>query len=128
MEEISMGVSWLAVIAGAVVAFLAGWLWYSPMLFGRTWASGHGIELGTAQSMPFGAMAAQFVGLLLLAWFVGVALSGGGLLVLVLAFAAFCVLAASGGMFTKKPGAVIAIEAGYWIVAAIIMYVAHAIF
>ena len=45
MGEITMGVSWLGVIAGAIVAFLAGWLWFSPMLFGKTWAAGHGVDL-----------------------------------------------------------------------------------
>lgn len=128
MGEITMGISWIGVVAGAIVAFLAGWLWYSPMLFGKGWAAGHGIQLGTAQSMPFGAMAAQVAGLFLLSWFVGVTAAAGHLSTLVLAVAAFCVLQASGSMFTKKPGIVIVTEAGYWIVAAIIMVIAQAIF
>ena len=32
MEEITSNVAWLAVIVGAVLSFLVGWLWYSPML------------------------------------------------------------------------------------------------
>jgi hypothetical protein len=128
MGEITMGVNWLAVIVGAVAAFLAGWLWYSPMLFGKTWAEGHGVELGSAQSMPVGAMVTQLVGLFLLSWFVGVTAVGSNLLTFILAVLAFCVLAASGGMFTKKSGAVIGIDVGYWIVAAIIMFIAQAIF
>lgn len=128
MGEITMGVSWLAVIVGAVVAFLAGWLWYSPILFGKTWAAGHGVELGTAQTMPFGAMATQVIGLFLLSWFVGVTAVDSELLTFILALLAFCVLAASGGMFTKKSGAVIGIDVGYWVVAAVIMFIAQAIF
>ena len=34
MGEITSGVNWLAVTVGAVAAFLLGWLWYSPKLFG----------------------------------------------------------------------------------------------
>ena len=128
MGEITMGVSWLGVIAGAIVAFLAGWLWFSPMLFGKTWAAGHGVELGTAQSMPVGAMVTQAIGLLLLSWFVGVMAAGGHLMTFILAVVAFCALQASGGMFTKKSGTIIAIDVGYWLVAAVIMFIAQAIF
>ena len=128
MGEITMGVSWTAVIVGAIAAFLVGWLWYSPMLFGKTWAQGHGVELGSAQSMPVGAMVTQVIGLLLLSWFVGITAVESRLLTFVLAVAAFCVLQASGGMFTKKSGAVIGIDVGYWLAAAVIMFIAQAIF
>lgn len=33
MEDFAL-VNWLAVSVGTIVAFLAGWLWYSPKLFG----------------------------------------------------------------------------------------------
>ncbi|MCI5076244.1 DUF1761 domain-containing protein [Oricola sp.] len=128
MGEITMGVSWIGVIVGAIAAFLAGWLWYSPMLFGKTWADGHGIEMGTAQTMPVAAMVTQLLGLLLLSWFVGVTAVESKLLTFVLAVLAFCVLNTSGSLFAKKPPAVIRIEVGYWIVAAIVMFVAQAIF
>jgi hypothetical protein len=128
MGEITMGVSWIGVIVGAIAAFLAGWLWFSLMLFGKTWAEGHGVELGTAQSMPVGAMVAQVIGLLLLSWFVGVTAVESRLMTFILAVDAFCVLQVSGGMFTKKSGAVIGIDVGYWLVAAVIMFIAQAIF
>jgi hypothetical protein len=38
MEEITANVNWLAVIVGAVLSFVLGWLWYSPKLFGTKWA------------------------------------------------------------------------------------------
>lgn len=128
MGEITMGVSWIGVIIGAVAAFLAGWLWYSPIMFGKSWAAGHGIQLGTAQTMPFGAMGTQALGLLVLSWLVGVMAVGNHLSTFILALVAFVLLQASGSLFTKKPGAVIGIEAGYWIVAAIIMFAAQAMF
>ncbi len=46
MSELTNGVSWAAVFAGAVVAFLVGWFWYSARLFGKGWAEGVGVELG----------------------------------------------------------------------------------
>lgn len=32
-----ISVDYLAVLVAAVVAFLAGWLWHSPILFGKLW-------------------------------------------------------------------------------------------
>ncbi len=98
------------------------------MLFGKKWAAGNGIELGTAQSMPMGAMAAQAIGLLLVSWFIGVTAVSNALLTFVLAVVAFGVMNASGGMFAKKPTEVVLIDFGYLIAAAIVMFLAQAIF
>lgn len=121
MQEITSGVSWLAVVAGAVVSFLVGWLWYSPMLFGSKWAKGVGVEMGTASEMPVAAMGFQIVGLLLMSWFVGVTAASNALATVILATLAFTVLAYSGGLFTRKSGSARNIEAGYWLVALAIM-------
>jgi len=43
MEELYMEVNWIAVLVGAVAAYLLGWLWYSPKLFGTKWMAGVGI-------------------------------------------------------------------------------------
>ena len=56
MGEITIGVSWLAVLAGAVLSFLVGWLWYGPKLFGTKWAEGSRIKMDSAGAMPMGAM------------------------------------------------------------------------
>ena len=53
MGEITANVNWLAVIVGAVVAFLLGWLWYSPKLFGTQWAKDVGVELGRPMTCPW---------------------------------------------------------------------------
>ncbi|MDA0260793.1 MAG: DUF1761 domain-containing protein [Proteobacteria bacterium] len=63
MAELTTGVSWLAVIVGAVLSFVLGWLWYSK-LFGAKWAEGVGVKMDSASGMPMGAMAAQVIGLL----------------------------------------------------------------
>ena len=128
MTELTTNVSWIAVIAGAVVSFLAGWLWYSPMLFGPKWAKGLGIEMGTANDMPFGAMASQMIGLLLMSWFVAVTAANNLLLTVILATIAFTILAYSGGMFAKQNAYVRNVNAGYWIISLVIMILANAIF
>lgn len=127
MAEITMGVSWLAVIVGAVGAFVLGWLWYSPMLFGKKWAADHGIEMGTANDMPMAAMASQAIGLFLMSWFVGVTAVESKLLTFVLAVVAIGILNASGTLFAKKSGAIARIDFGYLIAAAVVMFIAQAV-
>lgn len=128
MMELTQGVSWLGVIIGAVAAFFVGWLWYSPILFGKKWAAGLGLDLGSASEMPMGAMGAQMLGLLLMSWFVGVTAVSNALLTVILATIAFTVLAYSGGMFAKQNDYVRNVNAGYWIVALVVMILSQGIF
>ncbi len=128
MGELTTGVSWLAVVVGAVVSFLVGWLWYSPKLFGPKWAEGVGVKMGTASEMPVAAMVAQIVGLLLMSWFVGVTAVSNALMTVILGTVAFTVLAYSGGLFTKKSTYARNTEAGYWLVSLVIMIVCQGIF
>jgi uncharacterized protein DUF1761 len=128
MGELATGVSWLGVIVGAVAAFALGWLWYSPMLFGKKWAEGLGLDLGKASEMPVGAMLAQIVGLSLMSWFVGVTAVSNALLTVILATVAFTVLGYSGGMFAKQTAYVRHVNAGYWIAALVVMILSQGIF
>ena len=127
MEEITANVSWLAVVVGAVVSFLAGWLWYGP-LFGKGWAEGVGVELGDASDMPMSAMGLQALGLLLMSWFVAVTAASNLLMTVILATVAFTVLGMSGATFRRQSSYSRTVDAGYWIVALIIMIVANGIF
>lgn len=127
MGEITAGVNWLAVIVGAVLSFLAGWLWYSPKLFGPKWAEGVGVEMGTASEMPVAAMLMQVIGLLLMSWFVGVTAANNALLTVILATLAFTVLGYSGGLFTKKSSYARNVDAGYWILALVVMVIVQGV-
>ena len=98
MGELMEGVNWLGVIAGTVVSFLAGWLWYSPKLFGTKWAEGSRVQLGNANEMPVGAMIA------------------------------FAILAYSGSMFSQKTAYARVVDFGYWIVSLVIMVICQSLF
>lgn len=128
MEELTAGVSWLGVVAGAVVSFLVGWLWYSPKAFGVKWAEGTGVELGTSSNMPIAALVSQAAGLFLMSWFVGVTAVSNALLTVILATVAFTVLGYSGGLFGRKSGYARNVDAGYWIICLVIMILCQGIF
>lgn len=57
----SFGASPVAVLAAAVLGFLVGWLWYSPVLFGTVWMKAMGVKKGTAsKSQKKGMMKSMF--------------------------------------------------------------------
>lgn len=124
MEIFGM-VNWLAVIVGAVAAFLVGWAWYSPMLFGTKWAKGSGVEMGTASDMPVKAMATQFLGLFLLALFVGMTAVSDALVTAIVAILATATLTFSMGAFVKKSQYALFTDFGYIIVSGIVMIAAQ---
>ncbi len=43
-----LGINYWAVIVAAVVAFVMGGLWYSPLLFGKAWAKLRGMDTAEA--------------------------------------------------------------------------------
>lgn len=126
MESIS-DVNWLAVIAGAVLAFLLGWLWYSPSLFGTKWAEGVGVELGTAGQMPVKAMIIQALGTLGLAWVVGVTAAANAFSLFLLIVVTIALLIYAGGTYAKKSEYAVITETGFVIAMAIVMFVVQAI-
>ncbi|MEE9387953.1 MAG: DUF1761 domain-containing protein [Paracoccaceae bacterium] len=128
MEEITANVSWLAVIVGAVVSFIIGGLWYSPKVFGTKWAQGSGLKDWEGGDVPASAMVMNFIGLLLLSWFVSVTAGNDALLTVILATAAFTVLAMSGSMFIRQSAYARNANAGYWIVALVVMIICNGIF
>jgi len=110
MEELTNNVNWLAVVVGFIVPFILGWLWYSPKLFGKKWAVGVGVELGSANTMPVAAMVTQALGTFLLAWVVGITAAQDALLTIILIVITYVMLQISSGLFTKKSTAAIGID------------------
>jgi hypothetical protein len=127
MDEITANVNWLAVIVGAVLAFLLGWLWYSPKLFGTKWAEGIGVQLGGATAPPAAAMVAQAIGTFLLAWVVGVTAASNALFTFILVVLTIAVLIAAGGLFAGKSRYAIATESGFVIAMGVVMFAVQAV-
>ncbi len=127
MGEVTIGVSWLAVLAGAVLSFLLGWLWYGPKLFGTKWAEGSGIKMDSAGAMPMGAMGSQALGLLLMSWFVGVTANNNALYTVILATVAFTVLQFSGSTFSGKSSYARLVDAGYWLASLVVMIICQGV-
>lgn len=114
-------VDWVGLIVGAVLAFVLGWAWFSPMLFGNQWAAGHGVQLNNASTMPMAAMGTQGLGLLLVAWFV--ALAEGAWWMIAMAALGFAVLHLSNMLFGRKGPTLGYIKGGYWLASAVIMVI-----
>lgn len=55
-----MSLNYVAVLVTAVIGFLVGWLWYSPVLFAKPWMVEMKITEEAAKSMGGGAMARMF--------------------------------------------------------------------
>ena len=125
MIELTQDINWIAVATGTVLAFVAGWVWYSPLLFGDRWADG--LDVNMANKVPIVPMALQVIGLFLLSWFVGVTAAGEALLTLILGALAFLLLAFSGETFAGHPRAVRLINAGYWVLVLVVMILVNAV-
>ncbi|OUR60950.1 twitching motility protein PilT [Bermanella sp. 47_1433_sub80_T6] len=128
MNELLDGVNWLAVIVGFMAAYLLGWLWYSPKLFGSKWAEAVGIDMSGETEMPAMAMFVQAVGTFLLSWLVGITAASNALLTIILIAVTLMTLMAAGSMYCKKPGSAIAIEMGYVFTMVVLMIICQGIF
>lgn len=114
-------VNWLAVVVGAVLSFVAGWLWYSPMLFGTKWAEGSGVEMGTADEMPKLAMGMQALALLLISTFIGMTAAANALMTAIVAILGIAAFNMSAGAFTKKSNYALLVDGGYAILIGVVM-------
>jgi len=125
MSELTSDINWVAVAAGAVLSYLAGWLWYSSKLFGERWADA--ADVAYSRTPPVAAMAMHFGGMVLLSWFVGVMAREGLLATTILLTLAGAVLgyATDGYLKIKTDGKLI--NAGYWIVMIAIMVTVQAL-
>lgn len=123
MEEITTNINWIAVIVGAVLAFVLGWLWYSPKLFGIKWAEGVGVDLGDSTEMPVAAMVTQAIATFLLAWVVGITAAQHALASMILITITIVSLMVAGSFFTKKSTYAIVTEAGFIVAMVVVMII-----
>jgi Protein of unknown function (DUF1761) len=127
MSELTTNVNWLAVIAGFILSFALGWLWYSPMLFGTKWAEGVGMKLGDSSSMPMTPMILQAIGTFLLAWLVGVTAASNALATIILVTITYMAMQAASGKFTSKSNYAIGTEVGYTAAMVVLMIIVQGI-
>ena len=118
--------NWPAVIAGTVVAYALGMLWFSPKMFGKAWAEGsHNIQ--SPASPPVAAMVIQLAAVFALALVVGLTettQSIGAAIAAILAAALFVV---GMDLFSQKSGKAPYIDGGYIIAGGILMILAQGI-
>lgn len=128
MSELTSNVNWLAVIIGTIVSFIIGWLWYSPILFGKKWAEGSGVELGTASSMPVAAMVTQLVSTFFLALLVGVTAAQNALATIILIVLTIAGFVMSVGLFFKKSTFAVLVDGGFIVIMGVVMVIIQGIF
>jgi hypothetical protein len=122
----------LPVVVSAVVVFLIGALWYSPVLFAKAWMRAHGHteeKLREMQTRAGRAYAVSFVCYLVMAAAMSILLQRVGVVsvltgiklgaLLGLGFAA--PIGLTGNVFSDKPLSAYLIDAGYQIVYLIVM-------
>ena len=121
-----MGVNWTAVIAGAVVAYMLGWLWYSEKMFAVKWREGIKLSPDDNSSM-LPAMVAQAVGTFLLAWVVGITETTNNIGLAILIELTIAVLMKAGGLFSQKSRYAIMVDSGYVLAMVAVMIAAQAL-
>ncbi|WP_085909978.1 DUF1761 family protein [Kiloniella majae] len=120
-------INWIAVLAGTVVSFLLGWVWYSPLLFVEKWAEGSGVELGSIDKMPVFAMVTQLLALLALSIVIAITASNNALFTALLAILAVALFIASTGSFVLKSTYAIMVDFFYILLAGTVMIAAQSL-
>lgn len=124
MEEL-LTIEWVPTLVAFVLAFVLGWLWYSPYMFLKPWAKGAGLDLNGPKDGMMKAMVPQALGTLLMSIIAGMAAADGhvGHVAIVAVTAAFFVMASN--FYKSKACNPPRIEAGYILTMAILMMVVH---
>jgi hypothetical protein len=122
-------INWLAVVVSTVSAFLIGWLWYSPLLFGKAWMKASGMTEEKIKSSNMGktfgaAFVFTFIAAVNLAFFLAdpsVTAASGAFYGFLTGFG--WVLTGIGvvAMFEQKSWTYIFINGSYWVVSLTVM-------
>lgn len=127
MDSVFLNVDWTAVVVGAVLAYLVGWLWYSKRLFGKDWEVGVGLETSSTSVTHGDAIVAQAFGTFLLSWVVGVTVvTQNSMLAILVAFSTAALMRAK-GCFTRNSRYAIAVDSGFVLIMVLIMMLVHAV-
>ena len=125
MDELLMGVNWTAVVAGTVVSYGLGFLWFGP-IFGKIWSAGsHGIT--PPKSPPLLAMVLQLAGTFLMAWVIGATATINALVTAIFVILAIAALLTAGSLFSQKTMAAALIEGAFVLVMGVVMIAAQGV-
>lgn len=125
-------INWLAVVVAAVLSFVIGGLWYSPLLFAKAWVRAHGYTDEQVQRMRANAPKAYAISFLcmlvmaaILAFLLGltpiIRWQGGAKLGL-LCWAGFAAtIGLTQQVYSEKKPATFLIDAGYQLVYLVLM-------
>jgi|SRR6267143_4986394 len=125
-------VNYLAVLVAAIIVFVLGWLWYSPLLFYKPWMRARGMDPAAAMAgakMPAGKLVIELVRCFVLAYIIArfVALLGigswmGAVHFGVMLWIGFPVILLTGSvLWENTPVKVAAIHAGDWLVKLLVI-------
>ncbi|PYP36951.1 MAG: hypothetical protein DMD48_11855 [Gemmatimonadetes bacterium] len=125
-------VSYLPVLVAAVVVFVLGWLWYSPLLFYKPWMRLRGLDpvaAMTGAKMPGGKLVVEFARCIIVAYVIArfVALLGisswlGAVHFGLMVWIGFPVIILTGSvLWENTPWKVAAIHAGDWLVKMLVI-------
>jgi len=125
-------VNYLHVLVAAVVVFVLGWLWYSPLLFFKPWMRARGLDPVAALAgakMPGGKLLVEFVRCFLLAYVIGGLVGFLGIIRLpgavrfgLFVWIGFPVVILTGSvLWENTPWKVAAIHAGDWLVKMLVI-------
>jgi len=125
-------VSYLPVLVAAVVVFVLGWLWYSPLLFYKPWMRLRGLDpvaAMTGAKMPGGKLVVELARCIILAYVIArfVALLGigswlGAVHFGLMVWIGFPVIILTGSvLWENTPWKVAAIHAGDWLVKMLVI-------
>lgn len=124
-----LAINYFSVVIAAVVSFVIGWAWFSPLLFVNHWMRLRGKDpqaaMAAGMKMPMGPMAGEFVAQLIIAYVLAVFIAATGVLdwagalhVAFLAWLGFYAATMVGPMFWEgMPLKLYAIYAGRWLVS-----------
>jgi len=125
-------VNYLAVLVAAVVVFVLGWLWYSPLLFYKPWMRLRGLDPDAAMAgakMPVGKLVIELLRCLVLAYVIAhfagaLGISGwfGAVHFGVLLWFGFPLILLTGSvLWDNVPWKVAAIHSGDWLVKLVVI-------
>lgn len=125
MESLLSQIEWMPVIVSTVVAFLVGWVWYSPVLFVKKWLVGIGEPV--VRHPMWMAMFPQIGATLFFAVAMNVAVNTGQLPLLILFTIVLAGFIKSNGLYSGKTIYAIGVETMYIFVIALVLYCVNVI-